>query len=1509
MMLLVGAVACPMVEAALPTGPGPLPNYDIRTAAQRTLRTPTLSSNAVQSAAVAQLKEELPAVRVSESSILGTPRLVAARRGFLTGPDGSGATISAASLQAVPANDPHRVIKAFLNEHSGLFGLDATALASARVKRDFVTKHNGLHTTVWQQTLDDIPVFEGLLTGHVTRNDELVSLSSQFVPNVAKAADAGTPNRTSLVAQPAVPAAQAVVQAASNAGVALAAKSLTQVEPPQGSEAKQTFRSADLPGAVSVRYVWLPMNPDSMRLCWQIIFGVPQSVEHYLTLVDAATGEVLVRHSLTQHIQDASYNVFTSDSPSPFSPGWPTPNSGQPPLTNRTLVTLSALDTNASPMGWVPDGTAPVTTGNNADAFLWRQLNADATGNYIPDKPRPQADTNRVFDFPMDLNSQQPLDYADASTVQLFYRANWYHDRLYDLGFTEAAGNFQMTNFDRGGFENDPVLCLVQAGADYGIADNSAFYTPPDGMSGECYMFVFTGPMPNRDGSLDQEVVIHELTHGLSSRLVGGGIGISQLQTEGMGEGWSDFYSLCLLSEPTDDVNATYAEGGYVTYMLSGYNFTENYYYGIRRYPYTTDMSKNPLTFKDIDPNQADPHIGISINPLFGGSDPAEVHNQGEVWCMALREVWANLVEKEGWTNGNQLALQLITDGMILAPPNPNFLEARDAILQADELDTGGNNFFEIWKGFAKRGMGYSAQCPSSDTTIGVVESFDTPEPDGILEVKVTPPSWSSFFTGDTVPVYVRVTDVAPVTDATITATISGSSNLVFLNDGISPDTKTNDSTYTATFHAPASAQTVNITLVISAPDKDTSTNYITYYVVAPPPNDNFTNSTKVSVKGGSYLTSNARATLEPFEPVHASINSEGNSLWWDYVPTTDTNVLVDTGGSGFRTVVAVYTNSTLTTLQPVVSAAGTSSHPGAFVNIPGRAGTPYHIAVASFQSGDTGTLRLSIQPLGQPDTNAPVVTVSSPPSGIVVTTNRLYLTGSAVDQDPNPSGIRDITISVSSIPGNGEVQTTVVTPLPSLFGPISTNWSSVVAPLPGLNRIQVVATDFAGNKSVPVTLEATYRVINPPNDFFASAIPLPMTDSGVSSVNTVNATKEVGEPNHDGISGGKSAWWSFYPVADGVLSLNTSNSTFDTVLAVYTGTNVSHLTPVAGNDDAYEGVPGGFSMITQAIKAGTTNYIAVDGYGGASGNAILHYSFTPATVYHLSASALAGGSVQVTSTNDLGGLAEMPGNSGYFASGTRVALEASPAPHYQFDSWSGSVSSPANPLSLLVNSDMDISASFSTQPVSDGFESGNLAQLPWVTSGPAVGNAPWFVQTNVSSLGGFAARSGVITNNQTSSLILTTNFHAGVGTFDYRVSSEENWDWLRFYVNGVLQQQWSGEVAWSSYSFAVPDGTNTLEWTYSKDTLNSSGLDAAFIDNVSLPLGSVVLPPRLSFRREGGMNYVDLSGQVNNTYVFEASGDLKTWQPVSTNTTANGEVHLSVPITSAAQYYRAYAQ
>ena len=136
-----------------------------------------------------------------------------------------------------------------------------------------------------------------------------------------------------------------------------------------------------------------------------------------------------------------------------------------------------------------------------------------------------------------------------------------------------------------------------------------------------------------------------------------------------MGEGWGDFFAICMTSQETDDfAKGVFAVGGWTDLTPT---FKDNYYFSIRRYPYSADMTKNPLTFKHIGNNVVLP-TGPPINPSPAGNN--EVHNAGEVWCAALWEVFVNLVAKHGHAEAERRMLEYVIGGLKLTPmrrPSP----------------------------------------------------------------------------------------------------------------------------------------------------------------------------------------------------------------------------------------------------------------------------------------------------------------------------------------------------------------------------------------------------------------------------------------------------------------------------------------------------------------------------------------------------------------------------------------------------------------------------------------------------------------------------------------------------------------------------------------------------------------------------------------------------------------------------------------------------------------------
>ena len=210
-----------------------------------------------------------------------------------------------------------------------------------------------------------------------------------------------------------------------------------------------------------------------------------------------------------------------------FSSPWPIEN---PDLGSRSILT-DPWDTTASPFTWEADATTTYETsrGNNGIA----QENYDGGSDYLTNF-RPQSPTSE-FNYPLDLAATDPKTNINASVTQLFYTANMYHDLLYELGFNEAAGNFETSNDGKGGVGNDQVILNAQDGSG---TNNANFATPPDGQSGRMRMFIWTETTPVRDCAFEAGVIIHEYTHGLSNRLTGGPANtacLNVLEAGGMG--------------------------------------------------------------------------------------------------------------------------------------------------------------------------------------------------------------------------------------------------------------------------------------------------------------------------------------------------------------------------------------------------------------------------------------------------------------------------------------------------------------------------------------------------------------------------------------------------------------------------------------------------------------------------------------------------------------------------------------------------------------------------------------------------------------------------------------------------------------------------------------------------------------------------------------------------------------------------------------------------------------
>ncbi|CAO3702936.1 unnamed protein product [Rhizopus stolonifer] len=465
---------------------------------------------------------------------------------------------------------------------------------------------------------------------------------------------------------------------------------------------------AEAESPVEVKQGYLQLNDGELQLVWNIEYELQDN--WYNSQIHAYDGTVL---GLVDWVSSASYKVI------PF--GYNDPNDGP-----RKLL-KDPHDVWASPHGW---NTENVTLGNN----VYTHTNPDG-GNHWKKNHRPTGryeDGNLVFDYPADFDRQEPEEYQDAAVTNLFYWCNIAHDFFHRYGFDEKAGNFQQSNLGRGrtdGGDSDAVIANAQDGSG---RNNANFATPPDGKHGKMRMYIWDQTKPMRDGDFESGIVVHEYTHGVSIRLTGGPKNSNCLgwgEAGGMGEGWGDFIATVIRMNPENTRDDDFGMGDYA-------NGGE----GIRNYMYSTSLETNPSTYKIMD-----------------GFDYWGVHAKGEVWAEMLYEVYWNLVDRLGFTSdwfpptpqdtmkvamdpqdldrirqhitshGNTLAVQLVMDGLKLQPCMPSFLAARDAILEAERLLTGGEYHCDIYKAFAKRGLGVGARLEKKGWLDQRVESYEIP--------------------------------------------------------------------------------------------------------------------------------------------------------------------------------------------------------------------------------------------------------------------------------------------------------------------------------------------------------------------------------------------------------------------------------------------------------------------------------------------------------------------------------------------------------------------------------------------------------------------------------------------------------------------------------------------------------------------------------------------------------------------------------------------------------------
>ncbi|OQK16702.1 hypothetical protein AU255_01995 [Methyloprofundus sedimenti] len=578
--------------------------------------------------------------------------------------------------------DPVGSVQSFLSDNHPLFGLTLDDFSGYQVRNQVFSKFTGATHIYLQQNFEGIPVFNGQFNVSIDRNQRIMIANNDFVSNLRGAVNTIWPR---------INVRNAIRLAAFNLGVdAPGAIKIQRAKNSQNQLVRANYPTLSQQ-EITAQLKLLPIRDRETRLVWNIVTYGPDDTDLYEFNIDAVTGEVWTRFDLTNNAQ---FQVYEQPAESPNHVVSPLT---LPPGDGRSFV-IDPESITASPSGWFDNSTG-IMKGNNVHACI----NADT--NNTCDNSEPTCNVSDPLSFLCDFTinlSAAPSNSRPAAVTNLFYWNNLIHDIHYMYGFDEQAGNFQENNFSNGGSGGDSVEAHAQDGSG---SCNARFTTPSDGSNPKMEMFTCNSTTPDRDGSLDSGIIVHEYGHGITNRLVGGPSNVSCLQNNQQpGEGWSDFFALAYTAKEGDQGTDSRGIGTYLFGQAADG-------IGIRTQYYSTDQNVNNFTYKSI--------AGMAVP-----------HGVGSVWAQALWEVYWALVDKHGFDQdlrtpepgwaGNQRALFYVTEGLKHTNCSPSFLDTRDGIIAAvvDTQDKfGTEDFCTVWQAFADFGLGVDAATPGNTAT------------------------------------------------------------------------------------------------------------------------------------------------------------------------------------------------------------------------------------------------------------------------------------------------------------------------------------------------------------------------------------------------------------------------------------------------------------------------------------------------------------------------------------------------------------------------------------------------------------------------------------------------------------------------------------------------------------------------------------------------------------------------------------------------------------------------
>ena len=646
---------------------------------------------------------------------------------------------------AVQAQTEVTTAKSYLKTIAAQEKLSAKDITEMDVSSAYLSPTTGWYHIYFNQTYQSVEVYNGLL--NVTMKSGKVNyVANNFVPNLVSKVPQGMLS-TKINPIHALQTAALSVNLAPSKVALITTISSTVL--PDGNVNKVLYLDPAISNdEISVKLYWYPLESNDgekvkskVVLTWNVRIITKDGQNIWNIHVDALSGNIVntfddiihcnfgtPEHTNTPHIcidkkvsTSVDSKMLVANSYNVFDYPLESPNHGA-----RTSVVnpyTKFIPTGTGPgatNGWHNDGTTTFTNTRGNNVYAKEDLAAD-NETTIGNSPN---SATLDFNFSYTKATGTAASNLNAAITNMFYWNNVIHDVLWKYGFDEPGGNFQKDNLNRGGTGNDFVFADAQDGSG---TNNANFATPADGRNPRMQMYIFSNagnPAYQPDSDFDNGIIAHEYGHGWSNRLTGGPANVTCLQNaEQAGEGWSDYLALMTTTDwsaLTPTVASANIPRGIGTYVL-GQPTTG---LGIRPFFYSYDKTNvnNTVTY-----------AGVANTAVF--SLP---HGIGSIWATMLWDMtWEIILQDNQIVNniytvpaniadykGNVAALKLVNEGLRLQPCSPSFVQARDAILQADQMLFAGRYRCAISKAFARRGLGALASTGTSSNDRVVTEDF-----------------------------------------------------------------------------------------------------------------------------------------------------------------------------------------------------------------------------------------------------------------------------------------------------------------------------------------------------------------------------------------------------------------------------------------------------------------------------------------------------------------------------------------------------------------------------------------------------------------------------------------------------------------------------------------------------------------------------------------------------------------------------------------------------------------